>query len=42
MKRDNMKYSEKITNKLNDLLTKTYDAGKGFKLAQEKVDNLTI
>lgn len=42
MKSDNMKYSEKITNRLNDLLTKTYDAEKGFKLAQEKVDNLTI
>lgn len=37
-----MKYSEKITNRLNDLLTKTYDAEKGFKLAQEKVDNLSI
>ena len=37
-----MKYSEKITNKLNDLLARTYDAEKGYKLAQEKVDNPTI
>eukprot|EP00035_Acanthoeca_spectabilis_P027875 m.468233 g.468233 ORF g.468233 m.468233 type:complete len:157 (+) comp27299_c0_seq1:26-496(+) len=42
MKSDNMKYSEKITNRLNDLLTRTYDAEKGYKLAQEKVDNPTI
>ncbi|WP_419213653.1 ferritin-like domain-containing protein [Maribacter sp. X9] len=37
-----MKYSEKITNILNDLLTRTYDAEKGYKLAQEKVDNITV
>lgn len=37
-----MKYSEKISNRLNDLLTKTYDAEKGYKLAQEKVDNQTV
>ncbi|MGB3151744.1 MAG: PA2169 family four-helix-bundle protein [Maribacter sp.] len=37
-----MKYSEKISNKLNDLLTRTYDAEKGYKLAQEKVDNPSI
>lgn len=41
MKRDNMKYSEKISNRLNNLLEKTYDAEKGFKLAQDKIDNST-
>ncbi|MET7029591.1 ferritin-like domain-containing protein [Sediminicola luteus] len=41
MKRDNMKYSEKISNRLNDLLEKTYDAEKGFKLAQDKIDDST-
>lgn len=33
-----MTYSEKISNQLNDLLEKTYDAEKGFGLAAEKVD----
>ena len=42
MIRDIMKYSEKISNRLNDLLTRTYDAEKGYKLAQEKVDNPTV
>lgn len=37
-----MKYSEKITNRLNDLLEKTYDAEKGYKLAQEKVENTAV
>jgi uncharacterized protein (TIGR02284 family) len=37
-----MKYSEKISNKLNDLLTLTYDAKRGFTLAAEKVDNTAI
>ncbi|MFS4466730.1 ferritin-like domain-containing protein [Maribacter sp. 2210JD10-5] len=37
-----MKYSEKISNRLNDLLTRTYDAEKGYKLAQDKVDNPSI
>ena len=37
-----MKYTEKITNRLNELLTKTYDAEKGYKLAQDKVDNITV
>lgn len=37
-----MKYSEKISNRLNDLLTRTYDAEKGYKLAQEKVDNPSV
>ncbi len=36
-----MKYSEKISNRLNNLLEKTYDAEKGFKLAQDKIDNVT-
>lgn len=33
-----MKFSEKITNRLNDLLAKTYDAEKGYRTAAEKVD----
>ncbi|MFX0555607.1 ferritin-like domain-containing protein [Maribacter sp. CXY002] len=37
-----MKYSEKISNRLNDLLTRTYDAEKGYKLAQDKADNPTV
>ena len=37
-----MKYTEKITNRLNELLTKTYDAEKGYKLAQDKIDNITV
>lgn len=37
-----MQYSEKISKKLNNLLEKTYDAEKGFKLAQDKIDNLKI
>ncbi len=37
-----MKYSEKISNRLNDLLTRTYDAEKGYKLAQDKVENPTV
>ena len=37
-----MKYSEKISNKLNDLLTQTYDAKRGYSLAAEKVNNPTI
>ncbi len=32
-----MTYSEKISQKLNDLLEKTYDAESGYKLAAEKV-----
>ncbi|MDM9630314.1 ferritin-like domain-containing protein [Robiginitalea aurantiaca] len=32
-----MKYTEKITNRLNDLLEKTYDAEKGYKLAADEV-----
>ena len=37
-----MKYSEKISHKLNDLLTLTYDAKRGFTLAADKVDNSAI
>ncbi len=37
-----MKYSEKISNKLNDLLTLTYDAKRGYSLAAEKVENPSI
>ncbi|MBC2838638.1 PA2169 family four-helix-bundle protein [Robiginitalea sp. SC105] len=33
-----MKYTEKISNQLNDLLEKTYDAEKGYKLAADKVE----
>jgi uncharacterized protein (TIGR02284 family) len=32
-----MNYTDKIGNKLNDLLTKNYDAEAGYKLAIEKV-----
>ena len=39
MTSDIMKYSEKISNRLNQLLEKTYDAEKGFKTTAEKVDN---
>lgn len=31
-----MKYTEKISNRLNDLLEKTYDAEKGYKLAADE------
>ncbi len=34
-----MKYSEKIADKLNDLLEKNYDSEKGYKLAEEKVND---
>lgn len=34
-----MKNSEKIADKLNDLLAKNYDSEKGFKLAAEKVSD---
>jgi uncharacterized protein (TIGR02284 family) len=42
MKRDTMKYSEKISNRLNALLVKNYDSEKGFRLAKDKVGNPTI
>jgi uncharacterized protein (TIGR02284 family) len=34
-----MKYTEKMSNKLNELLEKNYDAEKGYKKAAEIVDN---
>ncbi|WP_430909612.1 ferritin-like domain-containing protein [Maribacter sp. 2-571] len=34
-----MKYSEKVSNKLNNLLEKAYDAEKGYRLAQDNVTN---
>ena len=34
-----MKYSEKISNKLNELLVKNYDAEKGYRNAIENVDS---
>lgn len=34
-----MKYSEEISNKLNELLVKNYDAEKGYLNAIENVDN---
>ena len=37
-----MKYSEKVSKKLNELLEKTYDAERGYKLAAEKVENPTV
>ena len=37
-----MKYTVEMSNKLNELLERTYDAEKGFKQAAEKVDNTTI
>lgn len=37
-----MKYTVEMSNKLNELLEKTYDAEKWFKQAAEKVDNKTI
>ena len=35
-------YTEKVGNKLNDLLEKTYDAEKGFKKASENVKNASL
>ncbi len=34
-----MSYSEEVSNKLNDLLTKSYDAEAGYKKAAENVKN---
>ena len=34
-----MKYTEKMSNKLNELLEKNYDAEKGYKKAAEIVEN---
>lgn len=37
-----MKYSEKISNKLNELLVKNYDAEKGYLKAIDKVENKNL
>lgn len=37
--KDNMKYSEEISNKLNELLIKNYDAEKGYLNAIDNVDS---
>ena len=37
-----MMYSEKISNKLNELLIKNYDAEKGYLNAYDKVDSKTL
>jgi uncharacterized protein (TIGR02284 family) len=37
-----MKYTVEMSNKLNELLERTYDAEKGFKQTAEKVDNTII
>lgn len=37
-----MKYSEKISKRLNNLLEKTYDAEKGYRLGSEKVENSSV
>ena len=37
-----MKFTEKMSNKLNELLEKNYDAEKGYKKAAEKVENTKI
>ncbi len=39
MIKDTMKYTEKISNKLNELLEKTYDAEKGYKFASDNTNN---
>ena len=37
-----MKYTEEISNKLNELLVKNYDAEKGYLNASENVDSATL
>ena len=37
-----MKYTEKISNKLNELLEKNYDAEKGYLSSAENVDNTRL
>ena len=37
-----MNYTDKIGNKLNELLEKNYDAEAGYKLAKEKVENTKL
>jgi uncharacterized protein (TIGR02284 family) len=34
-----MKYTKEVSEKLNDLLTKNYDAEAGYKLAEDKLDS---
>ncbi|WP_124979378.1 ferritin-like domain-containing protein [Nonlabens xiamenensis] len=34
-----MNYTKEVSNKLNDLLTKNYDAEAGYKLAKDKVES---
>src|SRR5690606_4063439 len=41
-KNEMMKYTVEMSNKLNELLERTYDAEKGFKQVAEKVDNKTL
>lgn len=37
-----MKYSERISKKLNDLLEKNYDAEKGYVLAKDKIERPSL
>ena len=37
-----MKYSEKISKELNELLEKNYDAEKGYKFAAEKAEDADL
>ncbi|WP_339684705.1 PA2169 family four-helix-bundle protein [uncultured Nonlabens sp.] len=37
-----MKYTKEVSEKLNDLLTKNYDAEAGYKLAKDKVNSSRI
>ncbi|QQX77307.1 MULTISPECIES: ferritin-like domain-containing protein [Aequorivita] len=37
-----MKFTEKMSNKLNELLEKNYDAEKGYKKAAENVENTKL
>ena len=37
-----MKFTEKMSNKLNELLEKNYDAEKGYKKAAENVENTQL
>lgn len=37
-----MNYTKEVSDKLNDLLTKNYDAEAGYKLAKDKVDSTRL
>ncbi len=37
-----MNYTKEVSQKLNDLLTKNYDAEAGYKLAKDKVDSTRL